>query len=226
MVIIPSLDIQNGVSRFPYEGTYNPLEIAQLLRHKGFNHIMITDLDGVFSGEFVHMNLIKELKDSGFKVLVGGGIRNKKSARLLFEAGADHIIIGTAAIKDQDLLIDLLDQYSDRLSVAIDTYETSVFIEGWVEDSDVDVEEFIQSMALLGVKHLIHTEIEHHQSVNICNSDIIYALSEEHQIHITPAIDITQTSSILELEACGYKDLILGGNLDYVDLDLYKQTRV
>lgn len=226
MVIIPSLDIQNGVSRFPYQGTHDPIEIASLLKHKGFNHIMITDLDGVFSGEFVHVGLIEQLKADGFKVLAGGGIRSRQVAKIIFDAGADHIILGTVAIKDQELLIELLEHYSDKLSVAIDTYETSVYIEGWLEDSDVDVEEFIASMSLLGVKHLIHTEIEHHQSVNICNSDIIYALSENYQIHITPAIDINQSSSIFELEACGYKDLILGGNLDYVDLDLYKQTRV
>lgn len=226
MVIIPSLDIQNGLSRFPYQGTTDPVEIAHLLKHRGFNHIMITDLDGVFSGEFVHIDLIQQLKASGMKVLAGGGIRSRQVAKILFDAGADHIILGTVAIKDQELLIELLENYSDQLSVAIDTYETSVYIEGWLEDSDVDVEEFIASMSLLGVKHLIHTEIEHHQSVNICNSDIIYALSESHNIHITPAIDITQSSSIFELEACGYQDLILGGNLDYIDLDVYKQTRV
>lgn len=226
MIIIPSLDIQNGISKYAYKGSNDPMIIADQLKHQGFHHIMITDLDGVFSGEFVHIDLIQKFKALGFQVIAGGGIRSKSSAETLINAGADRLIIGTVAIKDQELLMDLIETYSEQLYVAIDTYETSVYIEGWLEDSDVDVEEFINSMSLLGVKRLVHTEIDQANRFNLCNDGVFYSMAESYNIHITPAIDINQHASILELEACGYSDLILGGELDMINLNEYMQLHL
>ncbi len=226
MIIIPSLDIQNGHSKYPFEGNRSPVEIVQNLKKKGFHHYLLTDLDGVFSGEFVHYELIKELKAENISLYVGGGIRSFEIAAKIFEAGADAIVIGTIAIKDQELLMSLLDAYKEKLYVAIDTYENSVFIEGWVEDSDVDVTEFISSMALLGVERLIHTEIYHVDNLTICSNKVMHNLSEAYNIKITPGIDISKTILFEEFLRCGCTEVIVGGSLDMLDLDSYKQYNV
>jgi phosphoribosylformimino-5-aminoimidazole carboxamide ribotide isomerase len=226
MIIIPSLDIQNGLSKYPFDGNYSPIEIVRNLKKKGFHHFLLTDLDGVFAGEFVNYDLISELKSEGISLYVGGGIRSFDIATRIMTSGADAIVIGTIAIKDQELLMDLLETYNDQLYVAIDTYEDSVFIEGWVEDSDVDVSQFIASMALLGVKKLIHTEINHVDNLTICSSDIMHQLSEEHHIKITPGVDISKTILFDEFIRCGCKEVIVGGSLDMLDLDNYKKYNV
>lgn len=226
MVIIPSLDIQNGQSKYAFLGQNNPIEIVRTLRKKGFHHFLLTDLDGVFSGEFVHYDLIQMLKAEDITLYVGGGIRSYEIATRILEAGADAIIVGTVAIKDQDLLMSLLDAYKDRLYVAIDTYEDSVFIEGWVEDSDVDITEFISSMALLGVERLIHTEINHVDNLTICSNEVMNQLSTTFNIKITPGIDISKTILLDEFLNCGCKEVIVGGSLDLLDLDSYKRYNV
>lgn len=226
MVIIPSLDIQNGKSKYAFSNLHDPLEIVRSLKKKGFHHYLLTDLDGVFSGEFVHYDLIEALKAEDITLYVGGGIRSFEIATQILSAGADAIVVGTVAIKDQELLMSLLDAYKDKLYVAIDTYENSVFIEGWVEDSDVDVTEFISSMALLGVERLIHTEINHVDNLSICSNEIMLRLSSTYNIKITPGIDISKTILLDEFQTCGCKEVIVGGALDLLDLDSYKRYNV
>lgn len=226
MIIIPSLDIQQGKSKYSYEGSTEPVEIIKALKKKGFHHFFITDLDGVFSGEFACYNLIKELKTEDVFLYVSGGIRSFDVAAKVIDLGANAIVVGTSAIKDQELLMNLIDTYGDFLCVSIDTYEESVFIEGWVEDSDVDVTEFISSMALLGVKRLIHTEINHTNNLTICSNQTMQKLSNEHCVQITPSIDITNPVILEEFIRCGCHDVIVGGSMDLIDLENYKHYNV
>lgn len=226
MIIIPSLDIQDGKSKYPYQGSYDPLVIIQSLKNKGFHHFLIVDLDGVFSGEFVHYDLIRQVKAENVFAYVGGGIRTSEIAEKIVAAGADTLVIGTIAIKDQELLMDLVETYPERLSVAIDTYDESVFIEGWVEDSDVDISEFVQSMALLGVKRLIHTEINRTDDANICANQLMQSLSRSHDIHVTPTIDIVNGIPFNKFIECGCKEVILGGALDLIDFHGYFESHV
>lgn len=226
MIIIPSLDIQNGRSRYPYNGETDPIEIIRALKLKGFHHFMITDLNGVFEGEFTHYELLKSIKNEGVFLYAGGGIRSFEAAERIVSLGVDRMILGTVAIKDQELLMALLDQYGDKTCVAVDTYDTDVYIEGWLEDSDVDVEEFVSSMSLLGVQHLIHTEINHHNNACICSNETMKKLSQTYDIRITPSIDINRAFDISEFIQCGCKELIVGGSMDFIDTDHYKQYNV
>lgn len=226
MIIIPSLDIQNGKSKYPYEGHNEPIEIIKSLKKRGFHHFLITDLDGVFSGEFLCYDLVSRLKAEGIYLYVSGGIRTHDIATKLFKLGVDSIIIGTIAIKDQELLMDLIESFGNQLCVAIDTYEESVYIEGWVEEGDVDMTEFIGSMAMLGVKRLIHTEINHTDNLNICSSEIMQKLSEEFDVKITPSIDISKTVLLGEFVRCGCNEVVVGGALDLIDFENYKHYNV
>lgn len=226
MIIIPSLDIQSGKSKYSYEGSNDPVEIVKSLKKKGFHHFLLTDLDGVFAGEYLHFDLIRQLKEEGIFLYVSGGIRSFDIAKQLFEAGADTIIIGTIAIKDQELLMDLIEAYGSQLCVAIDTYEESVYIEGWVEESDVDVTEFVASMALLGVSRLIHTEINHIDNLTICSNEIMQRLSEEFNVKITPSVDISKAVVLDEFIRCGCNEIIVGGAMDLIDLDNYRHFNV
>lgn len=226
MIIIPSLDIQNGKSRYPYNGETNPVEIVKALKQKGFHHFMVTDLNGVFEGAFVHFDLLKAIKSEGVFLYAGGGIRSAETAEKIMALGVDCMVLGTVAIKDQELLMSLLDKYSDKTCVAIDTYDTDVYIEGWLEDSDVDVEEFVSSMSLLGVQHLIHTEINHHNNACICSNMTMSKLSNDYRIKVTPSIDINRAFAIDEFIDCGCKELIVGGSMDLVDTTHYTHYNV
>lgn len=226
MIIIPSLDIQDGKSKYPYQGSYDPLEIIKSLKNKGFHHFLIVDLDGVFSGEFIHYEMIRQIKTENVTLYVGGGIRTFEIAEKIVAAGADNLVIGTIAIKDQELLMNLVDAYPNRLSVAIDTYDESVYIEGWVEESDVDITEFVQSMALLGVNHLIHTEINHTDDANICANQLMQGLSRTYNVHVTPTIDIVKGMPFSQFIECGCKEVILGGSLDLIDFHGYFESHV
>lgn len=226
MIIIPSLDIHDGKSKYPYQGSYDPVVIIQSLKNKGFHHFLIVDLDGVFSGEFLHYDLIRQLKTENVYLYVGGGIRTFEIAEKIVQAGADNLVIGTIAIKDQELLMNLVEAYPEGLSVAIDTYDDSVFIEGWVEESDVDVTEFVQSMALLGVTHLIHTEINHTDNVNICSNKLMQSLSSTYAVRVTPTIDVVAGVPFSDFVKCGCKEIILGGAMDAIDFHGYLETHV
>ena len=77
-------------------------------------------------------SLLDEIrKSTNFPIQFGGGIRNYETAKKILDSGIDEIILGTSAIKDQELLIRLLEEYGNRIIVAVDIYKGFVYVEGW-----------------------------------------------------------------------------------------------
>ena len=109
MNIFPAIDLKNQKcvrltkGEFSSAKIYNedPIRQAEIFFENEFKYLHIVDLDGALAGEFKNLNIIENIiKRYNFKVQVGGGIRNEESVKKLIGIGADKIILGTAAIKD------------------------------------------------------------------------------------------------------------------------------
>ena len=93
-------------------------------------------------------------------VQVGGGIRDADTAELLLAAGADRVVIGTAAVLEPSLVEKLCQEYGhDRVVVAVDARNGQVAIKGWTERAPVTPVVLAREMAQLGVERILYTDI-------------------------------------------------------------------
>ena len=111
----------------------NPLAQAERWIGEGADHLHIIDLDGAIEGKRVNATVLAQIvKELDVYIQVGGGIRSEEDVREVLHLGADRVILGTAALKDPDMILRLTEEHgSDRIMVALDVKRGDVTTEGW-----------------------------------------------------------------------------------------------
>ena len=126
----------------------------------GAPRVHIVDLDGSASGEPGNMEILRVLaKAILVHTQVGGGIRRLETIEQLLKAGIERVILGTSAVEDPKLVKEACRKYGDSIIVGIDTRDGWVATRGWKQETRVKGVELAKSMAELGVKRFIHTDI-------------------------------------------------------------------
>lgn len=168
MLIFPAIDLYEGCAVRLYKGDYekktiyseNPVEIAIDFKEKGAECMHLVDLEGARYGTTPNIELIKKIKsESGLFTEVGGGIRSEEVVEAYISSGIDRVILGTAAVNDQDFLIKMTDTYGDKIAVGVDIKDGFVAIKGWTEKSMLKAEDFISKLNSIHVKTVICTDI-------------------------------------------------------------------
>ncbi|MBI9012321.1 MAG: 1-(5-phosphoribosyl)-5-[(5-phosphoribosylamino)methylideneamino] imidazole-4-carboxamide isomerase [Clostridiales bacterium] len=182
MKIIAGLDIRNNKCIHLVQGNLEtskahvdpPVDIVKKLDEIGIDQFHIVDIDGIFSGQSNMFDLLKELRRATDKpIQFGGGIRDFETAEKIFNLGIDEIVLGTLAIKNQELLMDLLDKYPTRIVVAADVYKGYVYIEGWEENSSITIEQFLKTLELIHVNKIMITDISKDGTASGVNHEFV-----------------------------------------------------
>lgn len=168
MIIYPAIDIKEGQCVRLKQGKMDevtkfsddPVGKAQEFERAGFSWLHIVDLDGAVKGRMINQEkIIQVIKAVGLKVQIGGGIRSMESIEKYIDAGAERVVLGTAAIKNFSLLEEACKRFPGRIAVAIDARSNKVAIDGWVNESDVYVLDLINKLQEVGVSAIIYTDI-------------------------------------------------------------------
>lgn len=169
MIILPAIDIKDGNCVRLFKGDYStvekvaesPYNAAQSFADAGAKWIHMVDLDGAKDAKLVNADLISDVaKSSGLSVEVGGGIRDMSAIEYYLSRGINRVILGSAAVKNQQFVIDAVKEYSDRIVVGIDAKNGMVRAEGWIDNSEINYIELAKRMEDIGVKTIIFTDIE------------------------------------------------------------------
>ncbi len=138
----------------------DPLGLALHLAAEGAPFLHLVDLDAAF-GDGDNGRIVTAILGAvGCPVQVGGGVRDRSRFARLREAGASRVVLGTAALRDPELLAWSLDEARDGVVVAADGRGGRVAASGWREDGGVAVGEFARRMRAAGVAHLLVTAVE------------------------------------------------------------------
>lgn len=170
MLVIPVIDIKDGKCLRLFHGHYestnyysdNPVKVAKLFRKENFKCIHITDRDGAIFGEMKNYPVIKEIcKAVDIPIQLGGGIRDFETAkRIIEELGVYRIVIGTAAIANQDLVKKIIDTYSPaKLVIGIDEKLNNVVMNGWISFANITPLDFAKLMDNIGIKRIIYQDV-------------------------------------------------------------------
>ena len=168
MIILPAIDLLGRKAVRLLKGDYNqvtvysdsPLEVAEKFKSLGATHIHMVDLDGAKYGTAPNMDIVAEVAEkTGLFIEIGGGIRSMETVKKYIDAGISRVILGTAAICDEDFLKEAVKAYGEKIAVGADVKDGKIAVKGWLEQSDVTLDEFFLKMQDLGVKNIICTDI-------------------------------------------------------------------
>lgn len=190
----------------------DPIAFSKALEADGADKLHIVDIDGVFSGQTNMLPLLKSIKESvSIPIQFGGGIRNYETATKLLEMGLD-IVLGTVAILNQDLLIQLLDEYPQQVIVAADVYENVVYIEGWEENSSTELEDFIHTLELLNVQSIMITDIAR-SGDNSNHESCVKLFASKPEITFILSTDLPDKASLNALDKMSLNSVVIQAEL-------------
>ncbi len=170
MQVIPAIDMRGGRCVRLIQGDYDretvfdedPVAVARRWQAAGAGRIHIVDLDGARSGVASQRDVIAGIAGAvDVPLQVGGGVRTLDDARELLEFGVERVIVGTAALKEPDLVSALIDEFgAARVIVGIDARGGFVATDGWRETSATPALELINDMCARGVERVVYTDID------------------------------------------------------------------
>jgi phosphoribosylformimino-5-aminoimidazole carboxamide ribotide isomerase len=169
MILLPAVDIRDGLAvrlrqgRFDEETVYadDPLEAARSFAAEGARFLHIVDLDGAREGEPVNLRHLEGIvREVGVPVQFGGGLRSIGSIRRALAAGADRVVLGTAAYSDPDLLDEALAAFTARVLVAVDVRGGHLSVSGWTRETQASGRGVIRSLQRRGATRFVYTNVD------------------------------------------------------------------
>lgn len=170
MQIIPAIDLIDGKCVRLTEGDYaqkkiyneDPLEVAKAFEGIGLMRLHLVDLDGAKAGEVVNWKVLEKIANhTSLKIDFGGGIKQEITLKSVLDAGASYATIGSLAVKNRALFEEWIERFgAEVFMLGADVYEEKIAIGGWIEKTNIDLYEFIQSYMNKGIGQLFCTDIQ------------------------------------------------------------------
>jgi len=169
VILYPAIDIRGGKAVRLLQGDYerettydaDPVDAARRWAEEGAEFLHVVDLDGAKAGAPQNLDHVRRIAAAvDCPIQVGGGLRDPESVAAVLEAGAQRVVIGTAALRDPEFLDAAVSAHGERVVVSIDTRGGKVSLSGWTETSDVDAPAAVADLGDRGVQRFLCTAIE------------------------------------------------------------------
>ncbi|MFC2069398.1 1-(5-phosphoribosyl)-5-[(5-phosphoribosylamino)methylideneamino]imidazole-4-carboxamide isomerase [Chloroflexota bacterium] len=229
MEIIPAIDLRHGECVCLYQGDYeqqivvsgNPVEIALEWQSLGIPRLHIVDLDGAASGDLLNLNIITEIASALLvPTQLGGGVRNLGTIERLLRVGIERVILSTTAVETPEMVEEACRKFHESIIVGIDARDGYIAIRGWCQQTKLKTVEFAQSMAQLGVKRFIYTDIKRDGTLTEPNFAAIAELVEAIRLPLIAAGGISSLTHLKILKSVGVEAAIVGRALYSGDINL------
>lgn len=169
MILYPAIDVRGAKAVRLLQGDYeretvydaDPVDAARRWAGEGAEFLHVVDLDGAKAGAPRNLDAVQRIAAAvDCPIQVGGGLRDPESVAAALDAGAERVVIGTAALRDPEFLRQALAEHGDRVVVSVDTRGGKVSLSGWTEASDVNVADAVDELSARGVARFLCTAIE------------------------------------------------------------------
>jgi phosphoribosylformimino-5-aminoimidazole carboxamide ribotide isomerase len=207
VILFPAIDLKGGQCVRLEQGdmaratVFNTDPSAQALafERQGFEYLHVVDLDGAFAGKPVNATAVEALlKVIKMPVQLGGGIRDLATVEAWLTRGIRRVIIGTAAVRDPQLVKDAAKKFPGRVAVGLDARDGKVAVQGWAESSELTVLDMARRFEDAGIAAIIFTDIARDGLLRGLNLDATIALADKISI---PVIASGGLASIADVKA-------------------------
>ena len=218
--LIPAIDIIGGKCVRLTKGDYatkkeygDPVSMAQEFEQLGFKRLHVVDLDGAKSKHVVNDATLRAItRATKLTVDFGGGVKTEDDLKEAYEAGATLVTAGSIAVTNPELYLDWLQKYgADHLILGADVRNGKVSINGWLEDSDVDLTDFLTRYMKAGTRNVLCTEINRDGMLQGTAVDLYKQVMKAHPTcHLIASGGVSSIQDILALEEAGIPAVVFG----------------
>jgi phosphoribosylformimino-5-aminoimidazole carboxamide ribotide isomerase len=193
MILFPAIDLKNGQCVRLKQGdmsratvfNLDPAAQAASFASQGFEYLHVVDLDGAFAGKPMNARAVEAMLAAvTVPVQLGGGIRDLKTVEAWLAKGIARVIIGTAAVRDPELVKSAARKFPDRVAVGLDARNGKVAVEGWAETSELTALDIARRFENAGVAAIVFTDIARDGLLKGLNLDASIALAESISIPV------------------------------------------
>jgi phosphoribosylformimino-5-aminoimidazole carboxamide ribotide isomerase len=184
----------------------HPAAQARAFRDIGFPWLHVVDLDGAFAGESRNGEAVEAILAAigrDMRVQLGGGIRSLSQVEAWLERGISRVILGTAALRDPDLVREAARRHPGRIVVGIDAKRGRVAVEGWAETSSLTARDLAARFEDAGVAAIVYTDIDRDGLLSGINWEATIALAQSVSI---PVIASGGLASMADIERLAMPD--------------------
>jgi len=221
MRIIPAIDIINNECVRLSKGDYNHktiysknvLDVAKNFEDNGIQFLHLVDLDGAKQNRIINYKILEQISSKTSLIIdFGGGLKSEKDIEIAFDSGANQITLGSLAVKNPELFLETLEKYgSEKIILGADAKKEKIAISGWLEDSEINIYEFIQEKMLAGIQYVISTDIDKDGMLEGPSFSLYEKIiTENPAIKLIASGGITSTNDLVQLKSLGCEGAIIG----------------
>jgi phosphoribosylformimino-5-aminoimidazole carboxamide ribotide isomerase len=212
VILYPAIDLKDGACVRLRRGEMNdatvfndsPGDQARSFADAGCAWIHVVDLNGAFAGAAANGAAVDDILGAvDIPVQLGGGIRSMDSVAYWLEHGVQRVILGTAAVKDPDLVRAACREWPDRVAVGVDARGGLVAVEGWAEQSDMTATALAAAFAGAGVAAIIYTDIDRDGMMEGANVEATAALAATTDIPVIASGGVSSLEDLMHIKNAG-----------------------
>jgi phosphoribosylformimino-5-aminoimidazole carboxamide ribotide isomerase len=235
MLILPAIDLRNGKCVNLVQGraedetvfSDDPMGMAERWEAEGAEYLHLVDLDGAFEGSSANLHIVKKIVGTvNIPVQLGGGIRTMERLDAVLALGVARAILGTAALKDPELVETACEKYGERIAVGIDAKDGMVATEGWLTVSQKSAVEFAREMEIRGIQTIVYTDIKSDGMLKGPNVEATQAIVDAVNSDVIGSGGVTSIADLKALKSVGASGAIIGRALYTGALELKTALRL
>lgn len=193
MILFPAIDLKNGQCVRLRQGEMDRATVfnddpgaqARSFQDAGFRYLHIVDLNGAFEGRPVNGAAVEAILGAiTIPAQLGGGIRDLETVQMWLDKGIARVILGTAAVREPDLVREACKRFPGCIAVGIDARDGKVAVQGWAETSRLEAEEIARRFEDAGVAAIIYTDIARDGVLEGLNLEATAALAAKTPIPV------------------------------------------
>lgn len=219
--LIPAIDIIDGKCVRLSQGDYNtkkvygesPADMAKRFEDVGIKRLHVVDLDGAKASHIVNYKALESIASKTNLIIdFGGGLKTDDDLRIAFESGASMVTGGSIAVKNPNVFEGWLKKYGgDKIILGADVKERKIAVSGWIENTDVDLFEFLKDYISKGVSKVICTDIAKDGMLKGPSIELYKDILKEHPtLHLIASGGVSSMEDIKALDEAGVPAVIFG----------------
>lgn len=214
MILYPAIDLKDGQCVRLLRGDMDEATVfnsdpgaqAREFVEAGAEWIHVVDLNGAFSGQSENADAVSAILDAvgaRAQVQLGGGIRSVSHVSAWLERGVSRVILGTVAVKDPEVVKAACAAFPGQVAVGIDARKGKVAVEGWAEETEIEVIDLARKFEDEGVAAVIYTDIDRDGAMQGVNVASTKALADAVSTPIIASGGVTALDDLSALKEAG-----------------------
>jgi phosphoribosylformimino-5-aminoimidazole carboxamide ribotide isomerase len=238
VILFPAIDLKDGQCVRLEQGDMaratvfhrDPAAQARAFETQGFEYLHVVDLDGAFAGKPVNAAAVERILAAvKIPVQLGGGIREMATVEGWLGKGVTRVVIGTAAVRDPELVKKAAREFPGRVAVGLDARDGKVAVEGWAKTSELSALDLARRFEDAGVAAIVFTDVARDGMLKGLNLDAAIALAEAISIPVIASgglASLADVRALLEPRAQELAGAIVGRALYDGRLDAAEALRL